>query len=600
MLIALCGTLIVGTGSTPSVAVERPARVTQPLAAVAATTFQVPLFDQPYQADPMMVTYGGNYYLLYNDDYDNHGGAKIRKASSLAGLRDAPDTVVWTPAAGDPVSGTPGIGFLLHWNSKWYAYGYTFVLESAGDDPMGPYSYKGAVDKPPGYTGYANFPFEVNGQLYEVVTNDQNAPNTGNRIFIAKLSNPWTRSSAWTELAAPSTSGWECANGRCIDEGGSAYVRNGKVYFIFSAGGYESPDYCVGMLTASATANLIDKANWTKSPGCVFARNDAAGAYGPASAFWFKSLDGSEDWIAYHVKTTPAINFRGDDRALQVKRVTWNADGSPSFGTPVAADTYQTLPAGDSGVSVFEAEHALVNAASIRSTAISSNGQYVGGIDYSNSSVTFSGVNVPATGTYRLSVTYAVPDQNATQNLSVNGGTPVTLQYPPTGPFGRFGTHNTVQVDVALQSGSNTIAFLKGNLYVELDKIQLVYETMYEAENAAIVNSSVRSNATAYRSQYVGGIDFGDSSVTFRVFVPSAGPYRIDLHNANGTGVVQTQGLTVNGGTTSTVSYPATGPWGQFKNSKDVSLNLTLQAGLNTLRFTKDGYVELDRLTVVR
>ena len=317
--------------------------------AQATTNFRAPLV-YGYQADPMMTYYNGNYYLYVDDQL---GYDRMRKSPSLAGLGSAASEVFYVGTGGIK----PGVNcvYIFHWNSNWYQYcgngsGGTLVLESATDDPSSAYSYMGELDTPTGYTGYAEWPFQVGSQIYMLFTNNATS-TTLHSIWAAKFSDPVTRTGAWSIIATPNsgTGSWECGDSRCIDEGGSVVVHGSNAFLLFSAGGYESPDYCVGMLTASSSSDLTVQSNWTKSTGCVVARNDAASVYGPGSALWFKSPDGTQDWIAYHVKTSTANQKNGDDRKLEAMQVTWDGSGNPVFSTPYAVDTYHTLPSGDPG-----------------------------------------------------------------------------------------------------------------------------------------------------------------------------------------------------------------------------------------------------------
>lgn len=311
--------------------------------------FRAPLV-YGYQADPMM-TYWNGYYYLYVDD--QLGYDRMRKSASLAGIGSAASEVIYVGSGGVK----PGVNcvYLFHWNSRWYQYcgngqGGTLVLESSADDPVSTYSLAGQLDAPPGFTGYAEWPILVGSQIYMLITTNGDG-TSHNSIYAAKFSDPVTRTGSWSLIAVPNagSGSWECGDGRCIDEGGSAVVHGNNVYLLFSAGGYESPDYCVGMLTASTSADLTVQSSWTKSSGCVIARNDSAGVYGPGSALWFKSPDGTQDWIAYHVKTSTGNHKNGDDRKLEAMQVTWDGNGNPVFSSPYAVDTYHALPSGDPG-----------------------------------------------------------------------------------------------------------------------------------------------------------------------------------------------------------------------------------------------------------
>ncbi|WP_219641708.1 CBM35 domain-containing protein [Cohnella sp. CFH 77786] len=118
----------------------------------------------------------------------------------------------------------------------------------------------------------------------------------------------------------------------------------------------------------------------------------------------------------------------------------------------------------------------------------------------------------------------------------------------------------------------------------------------YEAERALVNRANTFSNASASNGKYIGQIDFADSYVQFTVNVPAAGAYTVDVRYANGTSANSTHSLSVNGGAASTVTYPVTGGWLYTGNAATVTVNVNLNAGSNTIRFTKGatGYAELD------
>lgn len=134
------------------------------------------------------------------------------------------------------------------------------------------------------------------------------------------------------------------------------------------------------------------------------------------------------------------------------------------------------------------------------------------------------------------------------------------------------------------------------------------WQQTYEAENASVVNAQTRGSSGASNGYYVGGIDGNadmrsHSFVDFTVNVPTARSYTMTIRYANGTGATSTHGLAYNGGGFSTVSYPATGGWGQFST---VQVTVNLRAGYNQIRLAKGspnfgggtGYAELDRITL--
>ncbi|HEU5087947.1 MAG TPA: family 43 glycosylhydrolase, partial [Roseiflexaceae bacterium] len=60
----------------------------------------------------------------------------------------------------------------------------------------------------------------------------------------------------------------------------------------------------------------------------------------------FKSPDGREDWIIYHANRLPTEGCTGT-RITRAQPFTWNSDGTPNFGTPVALGTPIPAPSGE-------------------------------------------------------------------------------------------------------------------------------------------------------------------------------------------------------------------------------------------------------------
>jgi GH43 family beta-xylosidase len=84
--------------------------------------------------------------------------------------------------------------------------------------------------------------------------------------------------------------------------------------------------------------------SWSKSPESVFQSEN--GVYGPAHNGFFKSPDGTEDWIVYHANDS---SQGGCDvgRTTRIQKFTWNSDGTPNFGSPLPLDTDIPVPAGE-------------------------------------------------------------------------------------------------------------------------------------------------------------------------------------------------------------------------------------------------------------
>ena len=78
---------------------------------------------------------------------------------------------------------------------------------------------------------------------------------------------------------------------------------------VYSASACWGPDYKLGLLTLTGT-DPLNPAHWTKKSTPVFQRNDANGVFAPGHNGFFKSPDGTEDWIVYHANDSASRRLR--------------------------------------------------------------------------------------------------------------------------------------------------------------------------------------------------------------------------------------------------------------------------------------------------
>ncbi len=303
----------------------------------------------PDSADPWISYHDGYYYFTCT------GGPRIaiRRAASLVDLYDAEAITVWQDDAATRwgemwapemyrLAGPDG-------RERWYLYycasdGWHInhrchVLESTSDTPMGPYVYKGRLA-----TDHCNALYAIDASVLRLPDGRMHflwAGHPDHRIFIADMENPWTTRGSRVLLEAD---GFGCSE---VREGPVTLVRQGQVFLIYSICDTAKPNYKLGMLIASETADLLDPASWKQHPEPVFVRADENGVYGPGHNGFFKSPDGTEDWIVYHAKTTPIYTYR--TRTARAQRFTWRPDGTPDFGKPLPLDAVIPLPSGDPG-----------------------------------------------------------------------------------------------------------------------------------------------------------------------------------------------------------------------------------------------------------
>ena len=331
-----------GASPTPPVVGQPPA---------AATTFTNPLL--PTGPDPWVYQKDGFYYYMHTTGVN----LTLWKTAKMSELGSAVSKVIWTP----PASGlnshdvwAPEIHFL---DGKWYVY-FTagpgnccggqrlWVLENASADPTtGTWTEKGQIAVP-GQDLWAidGTILEQNGDRY-LVWSGQEAGSDQQNIYIAQMSNPWTLTGPRTQLSHPQYD-WEQNGIPKVNEGPEVIMHAGKTYLTYSASHCSTDDYALGMLSASATANPLDASAWTKSATPVFKKSAASSAYGPGHNGFFVSKDGQQNWLIYHANLQAGQGC-GNARNPRMQPFTWNTDGSPNFGTPVATGIALPRPAGE-------------------------------------------------------------------------------------------------------------------------------------------------------------------------------------------------------------------------------------------------------------
>ncbi|MDX3531436.1 family 43 glycosylhydrolase [Streptomyces sp. ID05-39B] len=305
-------------------------------------------------ADPWLEYHDGSYYLV-TTTFTNK--LLMRKSATLAGLSTAPSVEIWsdTTAGRNANIWAPEIHFL---DGKWYLYysaaqsgvaccdsQRTQVLESSGTDPMGPYTHKntlaGSNLTPGGWLIDASV-LKHDNQLY--LLGSGFIGGSTQSLVIAPMSNPYTLSSStFSVIASPSLS-WETSGG-AVNEGPEPLYHDGRTFLTFSASHCQTADYKLGQLELTGSDPLL-ASSWTKKQTPVFQRNDAAGVFAPGHNGFFTSPDGTENWIVYHANST-ANGGCGNGRTTRVQKFTWNADGTPNFGTPVALGTTLAGPSGE-------------------------------------------------------------------------------------------------------------------------------------------------------------------------------------------------------------------------------------------------------------
>ncbi|MDO1449456.1 glycoside hydrolase family 43 protein [Rhodocytophaga aerolata] len=326
-------------------------------------TFTNPLL--PGGPDPWAFYHEGYYYYTHTL-IDSIG---LWRTKDITDLKNAEYKTIWIPT--DPKNAKDLWAPEIHYiKGKWYIYyaaddGNTdnhqlYVLENASKNPFeGAFTMKARIQTDPGNNwAIDGSVFEHQGDYYMVWSGWQTrrVSTETQCIYIAKMANPWTLGSERVLISKPefewernwqNPDGWTPNYTIYVNEGPQPLknTTGDKVFVIYSASGCWTPQYALGMLTASATSNLLDAKSWTKSRQPVFKQAPENKVFGTGHNSFFKSPDGTEDWILYHANDK-AENPCGPTRSPRAQKITWQADGMPDFGTPLSTDTPIQKPSG--------------------------------------------------------------------------------------------------------------------------------------------------------------------------------------------------------------------------------------------------------------
>lgn len=360
LLLSAALAAIAGTAALPAAAAAADSSFRNPVAPVAQNGDDSP--------DPWIFRAGGSYWLTYTAP----GRIEVRRSQTLAGLASARPRQLWPrPGQAEPderccevwapeihrMRGPSGRRWYIYYSAKSSTDGNVhrmYVLESRGDDPAGPYRYKGQLDVPQPFAIDATVA-TIRGRNYLIYSGGPSFTPTS--LYLAPLANPWTVAAVPIEISAP-TLAWETIP-FAINEGPEVLLHGAKLHVIYSASWCGTGAYSLGRLTVPRDANLLDPATWAgaKQPEPVFSSAPGRGVWGPGHGSFFTSPNGRQSWMVYHATDDDRGCFTGGLRTTQAQRFRWHGS-VPDFGRPVRLGRDIAAPGGDGTVAV-QAEEAV-------------------------------------------------------------------------------------------------------------------------------------------------------------------------------------------------------------------------------------------------
>lgn len=321
-------------------------------ASVPAAPMPNPLIFQ--RADPHVLRHSDGYYYFMGTvpEYDR---LVLRRAPTVAGLAAAEEKVIWRKHATGPMGAhiwAPELHFI---EGRWFIYFAAgeaeriwniriYVLENPSPNPLeGDWMERGQLR-----TGWESFALDAStfihrGQRYLLWAQKGPGSKDNSQLYIAPMASPTALAGPAVMLSQPEFP-WERVR-YAVNEGPVMLKKNGRLFLTYSAAG-TGPEYCLGMLTASDDADLLDPKSWTKSPSPVFVTSEENKIYGPGHHGFTVAEDGVTDLLVYHARSYRDIQgdpLKDPNRHTRVQAVAWRADGTPDFGVP-RADTRTLTP----------------------------------------------------------------------------------------------------------------------------------------------------------------------------------------------------------------------------------------------------------------
>jgi len=343
-----------------------------------------------------------------------------------------------------------------------------FVLENTNPDPLqGSFIWKGKITDSTDKWAIDGTVFNhPPGGLHFVWSGWPGDVNIKQNLYIAEMSNPWTISSERVEIATP-TYPWETNTNPTVNEGPEVTIRNNVISLVYSASGSWTNTYCLGLITALNTSDLMKASSWHKRPNPIF--QSANDILAPGHHSLTISPDGKEDWIFYH---SARYNGSGWDRQIRAQRFTWNADSTPNLGEPAPRNSPIPIPSGEPLRDRYEVEDGrFIDGPSAINDSTASNHMKVGYIGQTGSRVIVT-IECTKSGTYMIVIRNgngSAGKAAATHRLSINGEAEIDVDIVYSG----WDMWGASMIRANLTQGRNTLTFRKGDNYAELDEIDV-------------------------------------------------------------------------------------------------------------------------------
>lgn len=299
-------------------------------------------YNEPWilqRADPFICKQSnGKYYFTASvPAYDR---IILRCADTLAGIADAEEVTIWKKHETGIMSKHIWAPELHYLDGKWYIYFAggekediwkirPYVLECTDAHPMtGEWKELGmmqcADDDAFSFRAFSldATVFENNGKRYYVWAEKVGVGRQISNLYIAEMETPNKLKTVQVLLTTPDYD-WERV-GFWVNEGPAVIKRNGKIFLTYSASETGAP-YCMGMLTADDSTDLLDPRSWEKERYPVLASDPSIEVYGPGHNSFTVDEEGN-DILVYHARKESEIEgdpLYNPNRHTMLMKVEW-------------------------------------------------------------------------------------------------------------------------------------------------------------------------------------------------------------------------------------------------------------------------------------
>lgn len=305
-----------------------------------STEFNNPIAEQ--RADPWVYkTDAGEYFLIATvPEYDR---IVLRKANSINGLKEAKEKEIWYKHEKGVMGSHIWAPELHRIEGKWYIYFAAgeaeniwnirmWVLSNTSADPMqGTWKEEGQIKTQKESFSLDATTFEHKGKRYLIWAQNVRGGDSGTALVLSEMKNPTTLTGPEVIITEPEFS-WERIKYN-VNEGPAVIKKDGRIFVTYSASA-TNHNYCMGLLWANEDADLLNAANWSKSPGPVFYTSEDLKRYGPGHNSFTTSEDGKSTIMIYHARDYKEIQgheLSDKNRATRARKVNWTKSGFPDF-----------------------------------------------------------------------------------------------------------------------------------------------------------------------------------------------------------------------------------------------------------------------------